>query len=78
MKRQTNKYYWTCPKCGSNNDPGERCDCGVFLSITNLSDEGEMNNGQTVEKQQQYVRVSGRCDAESGITKSGDLQSKAH
>ena len=20
-------YYWTCPECGSNNDPGEACDC---------------------------------------------------
>lgn len=20
-------YYWTCPKCGSNLDPGESCDC---------------------------------------------------
>lgn len=20
-------YYWTCPNCGSNNDPGEACDC---------------------------------------------------
>lgn len=20
-------YYWTCPICGSNNDPGEVCDC---------------------------------------------------
>lgn len=20
-------YYWTCPHCGSNLDPGERCDC---------------------------------------------------
>lgn len=20
--------YWTCPYCGSNLDPGERCDCG--------------------------------------------------
>ena len=20
-------YYVTCPKCGANNDPGERCDC---------------------------------------------------
>lgn len=20
-------YYWTCPKCGANNDPGEKCDC---------------------------------------------------
>lgn len=22
-----NKYYWTCPLCGANLDPGERCDC---------------------------------------------------
>lgn len=20
-------YYWTCPICGANNDPGEACDC---------------------------------------------------
>ena len=20
-------YYNTCPYCGANNDPGERCDC---------------------------------------------------
>lgn len=22
-----NPYYWTCPYCGANLDPGERCDC---------------------------------------------------
>ncbi len=22
-------YYYTCPFCGSNLDPGERCDCQV-------------------------------------------------
>lgn len=21
-------YFTKCPYCGSNNDPGERCDCG--------------------------------------------------
>ncbi len=21
-------YYRTCPRCGCNLDPGERCDCG--------------------------------------------------
>lgn len=21
------QYYWTCPYCGSNLDPGESCDC---------------------------------------------------
>ena len=20
-------YYWTCPYCGANLDPGEKCDC---------------------------------------------------
>jgi len=20
-------YYWTCPECGANLDPGEKCDC---------------------------------------------------
>ena len=25
MSRHT--YYWTCPYCGDNNDPGEKCDC---------------------------------------------------
>lgn len=20
-------YYKTCPDCGANNDPGERCEC---------------------------------------------------
>ena len=22
-----NKFYWTCPYCNSNLDPGESCDC---------------------------------------------------
>jgi len=22
-----NTYYWTCPYCGANLDPGEKCDC---------------------------------------------------
>lgn len=25
MQRDT--YYWTCPYCGANLDPGESCDC---------------------------------------------------
>ena len=20
-------YFWTCPHCGANLDPGEKCDC---------------------------------------------------
>lgn len=23
----SSQYYWTCPYCGSNLDPGETCDC---------------------------------------------------
>ena len=21
------QYYWTCPLCGANLDPGEKCEC---------------------------------------------------
>lgn len=24
---RNNRYYHTCPCCGANLDPGERCDC---------------------------------------------------
>lgn len=29
-----NRYYHTCPCCGANLDPGERCDCGDDGEIT--------------------------------------------
>jgi len=25
-------YYYKCASCGSNLDPGERCDCGSYSS----------------------------------------------
>ena len=25
------KYYWTCPVCGANLDPGEKCDYKKIL-----------------------------------------------
>jgi len=28
-----NTYYKTCPNCGANNDPDERCDCAGQLSF---------------------------------------------
>lgn len=75
MKTNTNTYYWTCPKCGSNNDPGERCDCEkeTILTITKLSKEGGMKNGQETSSQQQYVHMLGRYNTEGGIAKSGDI-----
>ena len=27
MYKSKNTYYWTCPYCGANLDPGEPCDC---------------------------------------------------
>jgi len=24
-------YYWTCPYCGANLDPNEKCDCEGVL-----------------------------------------------
>lgn len=27
MNMQKETYYWTCPHCGANLDPGESCDC---------------------------------------------------
>lgn len=75
MKKQTNKYYWTCPRCGSNNDPGEKCDCGLetIMSITNLSEGGEEKYEQTSEKRGQSVRVFGRYNIKSRTTESGDI-----
>ena len=25
-------YYYTCPLCGANLDPGEKCDCTLTLT----------------------------------------------
>ena len=36
-------YYWTCPYCGANLDPGEKCDCNKEekISIHALRGEGD-------------------------------------
>lgn len=33
-------YYWTCPNCGSNLDPCEKCDCleTMELKATDVND----------------------------------------
>jgi hypothetical protein len=29
-------YYHTCPECGSNLDPGEKCECSNPSQVTDL------------------------------------------
>lgn len=49
------KYYWTCPYCNANLDPGERCDCDesrIAMEITNnyksvQQQGGDKNNDET-------------------------------
>ena len=40
-------YYWTCPHCGSNLDPGERCDCLKGLKKPFRGEEMKMRKGLT-------------------------------
>ena len=28
-KPKRRREYWTCPECGANLDPGEKCDCDL-------------------------------------------------
>lgn len=43
-------YFHTCPHCGSNLDPGEKCDCekkrneteNLFLKLTKVNPNGQM------------------------------------
>jgi hypothetical protein len=37
-KKYHNPYYWTCPYCGANLDPGESCDCPDSIVDTDYSD----------------------------------------
>jgi transcription initiation factor IIE alpha subunit len=45
-----NSYYWTCPDCGANLDPNEKCDCKKDLThednnYKSVQGGGEINNG---------------------------------
>lgn len=54
MNRET--YYWTCPYCKANLDPGERCDCQkekdstVVDSYKAVQVGGEKKNESRYEK----------------------------
>lgn len=61
MNRET--YYWTCPYCKANLDPGERCDCQkekdntVVDSYKAVQVGGEKKNESGYEKQ--FIRLFG-------------------
>ena len=40
------KYYWTCPYCNANLDPGERCYCDESRIAM-----GRTNNYKSVQQQ---------------------------
>ena len=35
------EYYRTCPICGANLDPGEKCDCQEPDGLESYLDEGD-------------------------------------
>lgn len=45
-------YYWTCPHCGANLDPGEKCDCRVAKDLVGVDyrDVTPEENENTEEK----------------------------
>lgn len=45
----THPYYWTCPYCGSNLDPGERCDCRDEKSVTIKEIPDNVDNYKSVQ-----------------------------
>lgn len=49
---QRNTYYWTCPYCGSNLDPGESCDCKEEETVDDYKSVqgGEDQNVQGIEE----------------------------
>ena len=37
-------YYYTCPLCGANLDPGEKCDCTITLTPPKNHNENKEDN----------------------------------
>ena len=48
------EYYWTCPYCGANLDPGESCECKKEdkqdVDNYKLVQGGEKENGKSHKK----------------------------
>lgn len=44
-------YYYVCPKCGNNLDPGEKCDCEEIIK----QQEGFYSQKMKVAENGQFV-----------------------
>lgn len=43
--KEKHTYYHTCPYCGANLDPNEKCDCQYQdTEVTEKSEESEVKN----------------------------------
>ena len=57
-----NTYFVTCPICGSNNDPGERCDCEGGEKYVEVQSQTVSGRVQGLETEKSRKRLyMGRC-----------------
>ena len=52
--------YRTCPYCGANLDPGERCDCEKN-SAPDAANIRDGNAGETPNTKSHYTRLPRNC-----------------
>ena len=55
--------YRTCPYCGANLDPGERCDC-TKKSAPDAANIRDGKAGETPNTKSHYTRTPGNCKGE--------------
>jgi len=60
-------YFYPCPDCGANLDPGEKCDCKVINPT--LAIFYAMNNNENFKEERPNVRNQNH-DHSSGINRS--------
>lgn len=53
------EYYWTCPFCNANLDPGESCDCRKEVENSELLIEHETPTTKSSDVDDDYKVVEG-------------------
>lgn len=49
-------YFYKCPYCGSNNDPGEICDCIKYKNKTQSKLNHKVKNKEIQTKENQIFK----------------------